>query len=338
MNPAPPEALDSLLQSLNRAVATSGRRVVEITAASLVHERPGRRRTYLAHVRVRRGDAALVSEVWYAKEYATTKAARSFHKLAAIHEAAPRGVRVPEPVGYSAEDRLVVTKEVPGPSLEAVLRNGSRLDVPIRLGEVGEALAGLHEVERSSLPEAIAAAFEPHGPGQERDVLAKARERFAAAPLEGDLRRRMDATVERALSLLGESAPAAPRLLHRDLHPGQILPTTGGVVLLDTDESAFGEPELDVGNLAAHLILERARHELEGAPEWVEAFQSGYRRRAALRPDRVAVYTASTLLRLASLERVANPEVSRLDWPRLAARLLEEAQRAVASGRDQPTS
>jgi aminoglycoside phosphotransferase (APT) family kinase protein len=326
VNTASDAAIASLRDPLNRAVASSGHRVLDVLAVGLVHERPGRRRTYRVDVRIRVPDGGTEEQTWYAKAYATSKGARSFRKLVAIACAARYGVRVPEPLGYSEKDRLVVTKAVPHPCLETLL-GGSRAESAAVLERLGDALTGLHEI--GTVPESV---FGTHGPGDERVVLANARKRADAAPFDAALRHRFHVTQEHTMGLVPDLPPASRRLLHRDLHPGQILLLDDTIVLLDTDEAAFGEPELDVGNLAAHLRMSalRASAGADRGTGWVEALESGYRRRADLRADRLAAYTASTLLRLASLDRVADARVSRLDWPRLAEVLIEEASRALS--------
>lgn len=322
-----------LRDSLNRAVAGSGRRALEVLEARLVHERPGRRRTVRAIVRVAGPEGVRSEETWYAKEYSSSKGARSYRKQTAIRSAVRRGVSVPEPLGYSAEDRLLVTKEIRGRSLEALLR-GPAPDLPAVLDRAGAALNGLHEVEPGMLPPDPSGGFGAHGPHEESLVLRAAAARIDAAPFEGAFRRRVHEALETTIGRLGSGPTSNPRLLHRDLHPAQIVPVETGLMLLDTDEAAFGEPELDVGNLAAHLSLEaiRCSPASEDGGEWVAAFLSGYSRERALQADRLSLYTASALLRLASMERLAHPTVRRLDWPRLASALVQVAHRELSTG------
>jgi aminoglycoside phosphotransferase (APT) family kinase protein len=271
-------------------------------------------------------------ETWYAKEYSSSKGARSYRKQMAIRNAVRHGVSVPEPLGYSVEDRLLVTREVPGRSLEALLRDPAR-DLSAVLDHAGGALSGLHEVETRTLPPDASGAFGGHGPQEESLVLRAAGARIDAAPLEEGFRRRFHEAIATTILRLGNDPPSNPRLLHRDLHPAQIVPTETGIVLLDTDEAAFGEPELDIGNLAAHLTLEAIRRSAgsDGGGAWVAALASGYSRKRALQGERLCLYTASALLRLASLERVAGADVSRLDWPRLANALVDAAQRELST-------
>lgn len=110
-----------------------------------------------------------------------------------------------------------------------------------------------------------------------------------------------------------------PVLSHCDLHDGQFLLGEEGTYLLDFDTLALAEPELDLGNLLAHLdLLGFAHTELEdlGLEEiLVEAY---VRERGPL-PDRqrLAWYRALSALRLACVHAL-RPETRHLA-PRLAA-------------------
>ncbi|MGF1667047.1 MAG: aminoglycoside phosphotransferase family protein [Acidimicrobiia bacterium] len=66
--------------------------------------------------------------------------------------------------------------------------------------------------------------------------------------------------------------PAAPSVLvHRDLHPGQLVAHDGGLFILDLDTCSIGDPAIDVGNLAAHL---RARGDDSAAAALEGAFRT----------------------------------------------------------------
>jgi Ser/Thr protein kinase RdoA (MazF antagonist) len=102
--------------------------------------------------------------------------------------------------------------------------------------------------------------------------------------------------------------PATLRLVHRDLHDGQLLLATDrdgrfaadGVGLLDFDQMAAGDPALDLANLVEHLVLRARQGVLADADSAVQALLSGYG------PDedvlsRVACYRTLTARRLGAL-------------------------------------
>jgi hypothetical protein len=127
----------------------------------------------------------------------------------------------------------------------------------------------------------------------------------------------------RALSELCRSCPAdvAPRaFVHRDFYDKQVLVGTGGVTLLDLDTACWGDPEIDVGNFSAQLVLRGLQLEA-AAPcaAYAEAFVRSFP--APLAPDRVRWYRRATLLRLACGYALRPP------WQRLAPALIAEALR-----------
>jgi hypothetical protein len=127
------------------------------------------------------------------------------------------------------------------------------------------------------------------------------------------------------VSLARPFAPVRCATLHRDLHPGQVHcgPRTG---LLDVDDLACGEPELDLGNLAAHLLLDDLQRwgELQEAAKRTSAFLEGYSYRD-IDPVRFDLHCRAALLRLATLERVAAPFVGVLGHADMVAALLRAA-------------
>jgi aminoglycoside phosphotransferase (APT) family kinase protein len=85
----------------------------------------------------------------------------------------------------------------------------------------------------------------------------------------------------RSCSSAGESSLIAPvTVVHRDLYEEQVL-LGDRVGLIDLDDAALGPPELDVGNLLAHLDLLglRSGRTLDRA---AEALLDGYSRRGRL--------------------------------------------------------
>lgn len=92
--------------------------------------------------------------------------------------------------------------------------------------------------------------------------------------------------------------PGTPRvLIHGDLHPGQIL-WGEGPAFVDWERAAIGEPEEDLGNLAAHLywILEH------GAGSAWQAIREGYiHGGGSLLPIRFRVHARVALCRILAI-------------------------------------
>jgi Ser/Thr protein kinase RdoA (MazF antagonist) len=157
-------------------------------------------------------------------------------------------------------------------------------------------------------------------------VVRLARDRVSVSALPGALKEHF----ERAAGRLCERLTASSLLciIHRDLYAEQVIVCEDRMVYLDLDEVALGEAELDVGNFTAHLLLRdlQRRCRRGSGPALRESFLQTYRDRRDFTAARFASYEAAALLRLASLERLGRPEVSRLAWPELAAGLLDAAE------------
>jgi aminoglycoside phosphotransferase (APT) family kinase protein len=156
-------------------------------------------------------------------------------------------------------------------------------------------------------------------------VLDRAARRLQAAPFWPRIARSHAEAQDRVRSRLIEHAPTrVGHVVHRDLYAEQVRLVDGGVGFLDLDEASLGEPAIDLGNLVAHL--EMADLQRDGSPgaggALGGALVDAYRIRGAIDPGRLAVYRAATLLRLASLARVAERSRSVLPWQELAARLI----------------
>lgn len=143
-----------------------------------------------------------------------------------------------------------------------------------------------------------------HGAVAERAVLARWHEQaVSAGVISGAAAERWAALLERAAAGLGRIGETEPlRLLHRDLHAGQVLVTPDGSVgLLDLDTASRGDPALDLGNLLAHLDLDVLDGHCDRAA--VAAFETALDEMLAPGPrgtwaSRVAVYRLAALARL----------------------------------------
>ncbi len=94
-----------------------------------------------------------------------------------------------------------------------------------------------------------------------------------------------------------EAAPTPDSLIHGDLHPAQIL-VGEGITILDWEWAKRGDPEEDLGNLAAHLYWGSGS---EGRAAWDE-FKRGYQAEGGrLLAKRFATYARGSLLRILAI-------------------------------------
>ncbi len=190
--------------------------------------KPGRRRTLRATGS--RGTAII-------KIYASERAAVVAARVAAL-AAGPSPVDLPAVLHLDAGQHLVLLSEVRGRPLRHAVLAG---DLDACRG-AGAALGSWHAAWGGRPIEAL----RPHSADRELDVLLA-----LAATAPPDLGQQVAA---QAPSL---AAPwSCPTVVHRDLYEEQLLiGDDGRIGLIDLDDAALGPPELDLGNLIAHLDL-----------------------------------------------------------------------------------
>jgi hypothetical protein len=270
--------------------------VTGVAACDLLRYRPGRRATLrlLASARTL---------------YVKVVAASRVRRVLDAHEAlgACPAVRAPRVLLAGPADGVLVLSEVPGTSLEDALGSGEAS--LLHAAAAGRAVAALH---------ASAARARAWTTADELGAV----ERAAAG--HPDVLGRLE-RVERALRRLREAPPA---LLHRDLHPGQVLVDGGAVGFVDVDELARGAAVLDVGNLLAHLDLFGLHApEMAGSlAAFGDAFTSAW-----LEAGAVASGADLAAGRASALVRLAGVHAGREATPHLSAPLLHLADRHLAA-------
>lgn len=211
----------------------------------LAHK-PGRHRTLRASGPVRTAIVKL-----YASDRATTVAER-VGALGAV----PPGVAVPRLLLSDPALHMVVVSEVPGEPLTSALLEGD-------VAACRCAGAGIGSWHRSWLGRAPA-PLRRHGADRE---LAMLHECANAVPP------RLAEAVRAAAADLGEPWTCST-VVHRDLTDARIL-MGERVGLIGLDYAALGPPELDIGNLLAHVDLLSLRSGRDLA-EMLEGIVLGY--------------------------------------------------------------
>jgi Ser/Thr protein kinase RdoA (MazF antagonist) len=199
--------------------------------------KPGRRCTFRA--RGPEGSAIV-------KIYVSDRAPLVARRVASLAAGPPEPV-VPTVLDVDPKLHLVVLSEVPGRPLREALLDGDLA----ACSHVGAALGGWHASWDGVAPAPLAG----HSIDREIEILCSHAE--AASPP-------VVRSVEDALpQLIGPWE--CTTVVHRDLYEEQVL-TGARVGLIDVDDSALGPPELDVGNLVAHVELLEQRCERDVAP------------------------------------------------------------------------
>jgi len=313
----------SALRLLGELGSGSRWRLRKVLRAEVVKERPGRRRTLLYRVLVEGVEGSERVASWYAKQYRGSSGERVWSAMRYLERWTGAEFTMGEPIGYWPRLKLLVVGALEGPTLADALEWPGPGDSALK--RVGRALACVHDVPRPR----DGGPFRDHAPQEEIGVLEDARRRASASGLPAAWIDRFLETcsmVEDALASEGDS-PRGRTLLHRDFHPGQIVLRDEGIGILDWDEAAVGEPELDLGNLEAHLLLDDFQKHgvVRNAGRRIAALRSGYLSRREVTLDRLATYVRAALLRLATLERLADPRRSVLDRAELSRALTEAA-------------
>jgi Phosphotransferase enzyme family len=204
-----------------------------------------------------------------------------------------RGIATPAPLRYESNLRMTVHGEAPGTRLTEL--QGAELNAWME--PVAAALARLHEAKVPGLP--------PHSAAQEIDELRAAAD--TAAALLPDRRAEIGMLADRLAAGLAAARPRTQTTIHGSFHDDQVLVGDAGVVLLDLDSAATGDPLLDVGHFASYLSA-------SGQTAARAAFLDAYGGEAPL-------FEAAALLRWSSLPfRRLEP-----GWPAAMERRLELA-------------
>ena len=299
-------------------------RSLRVRGITTVKHRPGRRcilRVALDPDGIRPAPA---DAVVYLKVYGTDRAASVGRRTAACKALRAGGpqVQLPPVLAVAPELGLVVIGGLRGEPFLNRLAAGQ----PGLTRRMSEAMAHLHAITAAQLP---GDAFRRHDARRELAPLAaRLRDLESSCPTLAGQARAARQSVERAHDR-AERLPWRWRLLHRDLHPGQVLVDGNRLAIVDWDDAALGEPAVDLANFAAHLRLAAL---MTDSPRAAARFRRaavaqvalGRRLDPDLSPDLLRLLVAASLLRLACIH------VGRgLEQPR-AARLLRREGRSLS--------
>ena len=209
------------------------------------------------------------------------------------------GVPVPEPLALISNLGMTVHAEETGTRLKD-LRGGR--DYRQWMGPVACALARLHGTAVTTL--------------RPRHPAAQAEELTAAARLAGHLLPGFASEVEHLADQIGRAlrdVDGGPSPIHGSFHDDQVLVGNDGVVIVDLDGAALGNPLEDVGHFTSYL-------DADGAHAAADLFLHAYGR-ARLMSDDVYLFEAASLLRWATMPfRELRP-----DWPDALAGRIHQA-------------
>jgi hypothetical protein len=210
---------------------------------------------------------------------ATTAPAETSIELAAVLDAA--GVRVPR----AHRDDVVRVGDLSVTAWERL----AAIDGPVDWRAVGAMVRRVHELTPDDIPRGYPLPPASSFPWWQFDDLLTA----VGGDLDGAARAGIEAAVAAHSWWREQALPAV--VCHGDVHPGNVLPTASGTVLLDWDLLATAPPAWD------HAMLVRIER-WGGDPAWYDAFSTGYGASWRDDPSTVAIaelrLVAATLMRL----------------------------------------
>ncbi|HEX2069661.1 MAG TPA: phosphotransferase [Actinomycetota bacterium] len=234
---------------------------------------------------------------------------RAVHDLLASRPHAPR---VPPLLEYRPEEGVIVLAELSGRSLRDVLLEGPG-EVEGAIEVAARAVAQLHGIRGSELD--APPLRPPMQPSEYATLAARHAPDWAAAYRLGA--HEVSEAVQRAQT-------NGDRVLHGDLHDGNVLLDGDRPALLDLDLVHRGDPAEDVGNMTAHLLLRTLQRggPLEEGRRTAQRFLDAYRGAGGTVDSRAALaWGALSLFRLSCIY------LFRRAWRTLTPTLLDEAVR-----------
>lgn len=225
----------------------------------------------------------------YVKLFYNDRGQRIRDKMQMLRDACSDQPLIPEPYGYLPDHRMLILQGISGEPLSDLLHDPD--------GEVGRragtALSDLHACG-ARLPKLWGLANEISVLTRRIDILGRNRPELGN-PL-------LDLTTE--LWAREPSDVSGPSPLHRDFYPAQVIAQDGAIAFVDLDDSAMGDPLIDVANFVAHITLLSFKRftDPNRLAKARRAFLDAYRERNPhMETENLPFFEASTLIRLASL-------------------------------------
>ena len=227
------------------------------------------------------------------------------------------GVSGLQPLAYVSDDGLVLYPRVSGLPLSDHLRYPSD-GLARSMERAGAALCVLHH-----LPEADAGPLDSHDFAAEIRETALASDYLSA--LLPEVGAAIGALLDRACELHQRLPQEPPSFTHGDFKPEHIWVVSGGLMLIDFDNSYLADPALDVGKFLADLHPRHTAYNQRGREETRESFLAGYAPGAPKeRLIRARLYEAVELVKMA-----ARRGLFRRDWAFRTASLVGCAQAVI---------
>lgn len=219
---------------------------IELHNARLTRHKPGRRCLIEYDAMTPAGPLTVIGKI-----RAKGLDARTHATLTTAWQA---GVAVPEPLGLAPEFQMLLQRKAPGVPLTALLSG------PRGVAHAHAAAGIIHQLHQASIP-----TDRRHTLADELQIL---HERLPAVAQQHPAWTERLKHLLAACDGLARTIPApvgGARGVHRDFYADQVLVDGDCLLLLDFDLYCEGDPALDIGNFAAHIIEQSLRE--HGTPD-----------------------------------------------------------------------
>ena len=245
-----PAALDRAVVAplLRRALAQPAPRwrMLSLDGIRLVRHKCGRRALIeydltVAGARGERVHTTLLGKMRAKGADVATHALHQALRAAGFGDDSPDRISVPAPLGLLPELGMWLQRKMPGQTL------AEQFAAPQAASLARRVAAAAHKLHLAGLP-----AARSHTIDDELRILHERLE--ALAGQQPGWRERLLAILAACDRLGSTVATAAPRGIHRDFYPDQLLLAGERLYLLDLDLYCMGDPSLDIGNFLGHMI------------------------------------------------------------------------------------
>jgi thiamine kinase-like enzyme len=225
----------------------------------------------------------------YTRIYADDRGERVFNLQDRLYKLSKSKdhLRIPKPIYYLADYKILLMKELKGKSLLDCIRDGRLAS----LEHTAAALAFLHgqdfpDLERIAPDSLLERSLESHQ---------------MISEIIPDLSEETDRIYKRLSDEIEGISNSGVGFVHGDFHHGQVIINNNQAGIIDFDRSYTGDPGADLGNFIANLKLLHLKGALTYSQEAVDIFISEYESASGkkLEKDFINFWTAFSLFQLA---------------------------------------
>lgn len=302
-----PEHVRAMLAANGKAAAH-----YNVTA---IRYRPGQRHVLRYDPDSVNGHAAHDGTV-FAKIYNSDKGARTYDVVTRVAdwlEAHDAGITTVRPLGYVADDGVVLYPHVTGTPISSLLQN-PHADVASPLRMAGAALGALHQTPLDLIE------LKPHSFAKEIKGITSASEHLHALLPETGARIR--SLLAEAQALHEQLPQEPPAFAYGDFKADHLWVTEGGLTLIDFDTCYLFDPAIDLGKFLADLHWWYDRAQRSGVEQARADFLAGYGETTPERLARARLYEVLVLMK-STVRRV---KLFEADWEARTTRLIATAE------------